>query len=150
MTPDEKYLERQDRHAAILADFDKHRHGALVSEGGASIRWSIAAGITANSGGIALLASRAAVTAGDQVAMSLMVISIFGLLLTGWIDARSNGNTAAAIHVSLTERFASRANLKAERDKLHDLSKKQDRVVTTVGIASICVTLVGGLLGIWL
>lgn len=150
MTPDEKYLARQDRHAEVLADFDKQRHGALVDEGKSSIRWSIAAGITANSGGIALLGSRSMVTLGDQWAMSLLLLSIFGLLLAGWIDARANSNTAATIHLSLTKRFTREADLDAESKELDRLTDLQDTFATTVGIASIALTLAGGMLGIWL
>ena len=150
MTPDDKYLERLDRHAAILADLDKQRHSAITADSGGSIRWAMASGATVNSGGIALLASRPDITVGDQWAMSLLVLSIVALLLAGWMLARSGVSEAGTIHLSLTQRHCEGADLSAESDELWSTMMLQDQIAGWAGVVSLVALLVGGLLGIWL
>lgn len=150
MTPDEKYLERRDRQAAILADVDKTRHSALAADGAANIRWAVATGVTVNGGGIALLASRDLITWGDQAAMSLLVISIVAMLLSGWAFARSSISEAGTVHLSLTERNCEGSDLSAEREELWTAAFRQDSVAGWSGVTGLVAFLAGGRLGIWL
>jgi hypothetical protein len=149
MTPQD-ILERRDRHAAILADLDKQRHSAITADSGGSVRWAMASGVTVNSGGIALLASRSEITMGDQWAMSLLVLSVAALLLAGWSLARSGVSEAGLIHLSLTQRHCEGADLSAESEELWDTMIRQDAVAGYAGATSLVALLVGGLLGIWL
>lgn len=149
MTPKEM-LDRRDRQAAYLAELDKQRHSALASDGAATIRWAVATGVTVNSGGVALLASRDLITVWDQVAMSLLVASIVGMLLSGWAFARSSISEAAAIHTWLVEQHCDGSDLSVPRKTLRDDSVGQDTFASWAGIASLAAFLVGGMLGIWL
>lgn len=134
-----RYIQRSEAKQAQLYD---ERAGLL--------KWCVGASVAANSGAVALVASREGPALASQIALTCFLASIILTIIAGWQSGRSahSESTAYRLAIAITD-GARTPELEQERVDQWQISSAQDGIAALAAALALLFLLVGGLTAIW-